>query len=110
HEKLIITDVGSTKQAPLAAAHGHLPRPRRFVGAHPMAGSEKDGPDAASDNLFEGKPCILTPEPTTDPAAIERVEALWSAVGMHVRRMTAAEHDRQVAAVSHLPHLAAGLL
>lgn len=107
---LIITDVGSTKQSVIDTAAENLRSPRRFVGSHPMAGSEQAGPNAADVDLFEGKPCIVTPQPNTDPCALACVEELWSALGMRVLRMSPAEHDRQVAAVSHLPHVTAGLL
>lgn len=112
HDRLVLTDVGSTKSSVLAAAARHLPASlrRRFVGAHPMAGSEQQGPEAADAELFASKPCIITPEPDTDPAALERVEALWTTLGMTLLHMSAAEHDRAVATLSHLPHATAVLL
>ncbi len=110
HDKLVITDVGSTKGSVVASAHRHLPDPRRFCGSHPMAGSERQGPEAASAALFRGKPCVITPDGETADAAVARVEALWTRLGMHLLRMTPAEHDRKTAVISHLPHALAVLL
>ncbi len=107
HHNLVVSDVGSTKQFVLDQARELLPSPTRFVGAHPMAGGERRGPGHASADLFRDKPCILTPEADTDPTAVELIEALWVAVGMRLIRMSAAEHDRQAALISHLPHVAA---
>lgn len=110
HVGLVITDVGSTKASVHAAADAALPDPSRFVGSHPMAGSEKRGPGAASAELLPGKPCIVTTEATTSPDAAALVEGLWAALGMRIIRMSAADHDRQTAAISHLPHAAAAML
>jgi prephenate dehydrogenase len=110
HDRLIISDVGSTKASVVAAAARHLPNPARFCGAHPMAGSEQQGPAAGRADLFADKPCILTPRDSTDPRAIETVEALWRGLGMTLLRMTPEQHDRHTAVVSHLPHLLAVLL
>ena len=121
----VLTDVGSTKASVLASATRHLPTglAARFVGSHPMAGSERQGPEHATADLFAGKPCVTTPIEAntvdlnaadapvpTDPAALAGVEAMWWAIGMRVLRLTPAEHDEQVAAISHLPHAAACLL
>jgi len=103
----IVTDAGSTKQSAIRDAHRHLPDPRRFVAAHPIAGTEQSGAAAAFAELFEDHLAILTPEADSDPDAIARVEAMWRAVGSRVITMTAKEHDHFLAAVSHLPHLAA---
>ncbi|NBB83321.1 MAG: prephenate dehydrogenase/arogenate dehydrogenase family protein [Alphaproteobacteria bacterium] len=97
----VITDVGSTKRSIVERAAGRL---SRFVGSHPMAGAEASGPGAADAELYAGRPCIVTPHDAADPEALERVEALWRTVGMHVHRMDAADHDRAVAQISHLPH------
>lgn len=110
HEDLVITDVGSTKQEVLEAARRRLAQPQRFVGSHPMAGSEQQGPGAARADLCRNKPCILTPEPDTHAWALERVEALWTMLGMRLIRMPAQEHDRQTAVISHLPHAVSVLL
>jgi len=97
----VITDVGSTKRSIVDRAAGRL---RRFVGSHPMAGAEASGPGAAAPDLYAGRPCIVTPDTTTDPEALEAVETMWRTIGMHVHRMDPAEHDHAVARISHLPH------
>ena len=101
-------DAGSVK-APiiesLRARDGALPP--RYVPCHPIAGSERSGPEAADADLFAGRPAVLTPVPETDPAAIDQVRALWRGVGADAQRMTAADHDRTLAVTSHLPHLLA---
>ncbi len=107
---LIITDVGSTKASVCALADELLPDATRFVGSHPMAGSEQQGPTAADAKLFEGKPCVVTPTGKTNDQAIQLVEALWEAVGMNVIEMEPNKHDRCVALVSHLPHAVASML
>ncbi len=103
----IVSDVGSVKQlvlndlAPVLPAHVHL------VPGHPIAGTEKSGPGAGFASLFEGRWCILTPDPATDRAAVDRVNALWHAIGSDVVEMDADHHDKVLAITSHLPHLIA---
>jgi prephenate dehydrogenase len=107
-EKTIVTDAGSTKRDVIFAAREALGRNfSRFVAGHPIAGAESNGPQAARADLFIGRAVVLCPEAETDPAAVERVAALWQATGAQVVSMDAARHDRIFAAVSHLPHLAA---
>jgi len=103
----IVTDAGSTKQHALSMAKKFLSDPQYFVPAHPLAGTERSGADAAFAELFDEKQCIITPDKATDAAAVARVKALWEAAGATVLAMPAAEHDDFLAAVSHLPHLAA---
>jgi prephenate dehydrogenase len=107
---LMITDVGSTKASVCEQAGRMLPRPAMFVGSHPMAGSEQQGPAAADPDLFEGKPCVLTPDSTTDPAALSLVASLWRFLNMRVLQLTPDEHDRHVAVISHLPHVMSVML
>lgn len=104
----LVTDVGSTKSDVVAAAETALPDDAsRFCGAHPMAGTEKSGPDAADAALFRGKLAILTPGARTSDEARAACAAMWAAAGARTRVMTPAAHDRAVAWVSHLPHAAA---
>jgi prephenate dehydrogenase len=111
HDRLIITDVGSAKQRVCDDAKLALPDPTRFVGSHPMAGSEKQGPQHADADLFRGRLCILTPEGTAaGEHAIATVSGLWRTLGMRLTTKTPREHDRLMAAISHLPHAAAALL
>lgn len=106
----VITDVGSTKRSIVAAAEKSLSNPGRFVGSHPMAGSESTGPASARADLFRDKPVIITPTPQTAAAALDRVTGLWKTLGMKIYRATAAEHDTMVAHISHLPHAMAVML
>jgi prephenate dehydrogenase len=106
----LLTDAGSTKAAIVAGIEGRLPPGVAFVGGHPLAGSEKRGPNHADANLFQDRVTILTQTPTTDPAALERLAQFWRALGAHVRIMDPEQHDRALALTSHLPHLVASAL
>jgi prephenate dehydrogenase len=101
----ILTDAGSTKQAIVDAIASD-----RFVGAHPLAGSEKKGVEHAHADLFVGRWTILTPTPRTSPDALDRVRAFWESLGARLRLMTPADHDRALALTSHLPQLLAAAL
>jgi cyclohexadieny/prephenate dehydrogenase len=103
----IISDVGSVKQAVIADMKPHIPAGVHFVPAHPVAGTEYSGPEAAILDLFQGRGCILTPLPGVDTAAADKLEAFWRALGSDVNRMDPAHHDRILAITSHLPHLIA---
>lgn len=104
----LISDVGSTKQSALEAFHRHLPQHLpNCVAAHPIAGSDRHGALAAQFGLYENKKLVLCPHETQNPAALQQIEWLWQQVGAHTFRMSAKEHDRIFAAVSHLPHLLA---
>ncbi len=106
----IITDVGSAKQRVLEQVESFLPAGLHFVGAHPLAGAEKSGAEAASARLFQGGKCILTPSPNTDAKALETVASIWRESGMELVLMDAQSHDRIVGAISHLPHIVASCL
>ncbi len=108
----VLSDVASTKVQVINTIRSSLQqRPDvSYVPAHPMAGSEKRGPLAAQADLFEGSVCIVTPLEKPVEAAGQRVIALWEALGARVIRMEAEAHDRLVARISHLPHLAAAAL
>lgn len=106
----LVTDVGSTKRQVVGAAERTLPPHVRFVGSHPMAGSEKRGVQFARGDLFQDALCITTPTDRTDPSALESVEAFWHRVGMRTARLSPEEHDRRLADVSHLPHAVAAAL
>lgn len=107
---MYITDVGSTKLSVVADAKRYLKQPQFFVPAHPMAGSEQQGPEAGRAELFRGRPCVLCPTEDTDAAALAAVTGMWERLGAVLHTLSADDHDRQVAAVSHLPHLVAVLL
>ncbi len=106
----VITDVGSTKQQVVDWAADALADPSRFVGAHPIAGSDRRGPQYARADLFDSACCILTPTRKTDPGTADAAEAFWRSLGMWTVRMTPARHDAALAKVSHLPHVLASCL
>ncbi len=106
----LLTDAGSTKAALVREVEGRLPPGAAFVGGHPLAGSEKQGPEHASADLFEGRVVVLTPTARTDDKALSRTTALWEALGARVRLMDPEEHDRALAMTSHLPHVTAAAL
>jgi prephenate dehydrogenase len=106
----LLTDAGSTKAAIVRGVAGRLPRGVTFVGSHPLAGSEKRGPEHADANLFQDRLTVVTPDSHTDPAAVERTVSFWRALGARVRLMDPDEHDRALALTSHLPHLVASAL
>ncbi len=103
----IVTDVGSVKLAVVRDVGPHIPDGVHFVPGHPIAGTEKSGPEAGFAELFENRYVILTPPPGTDEGAIERVAELWRRAGSMVEIMDVAHHDRVLAITSHLPHLIA---
>ena len=106
-----LTDAGSVKQTVFRAARAAFGRvPSFLVPAHPIAGTEHSGVDASFASLYDGRRVILTPGDAADPAAVERVEAMWRAAGAETDRMDAARHDEILASVSHLPHLLAYVL
>lgn len=108
----VVTDVGSVKApvvealTPVFAGAGR----GRFIGSHPMAGSEQAGFSAARADLFEGSVCIVTPPEGADPALVEAAAGFWRRVGCEVKTLTPEEHDTNVGLVSHLPHLIAAAL
>jgi prephenate dehydrogenase len=104
-----VTDVGSVKTGPLASVTGR-PGAERYVGSHPMAGSERSGPLAASAALFDGRPWAVTPHDGSSPEAVALVEALVDVCGGVRVRLSPDEHDRAVARTSHVPHLLASLV
>lgn len=106
----IVSDVGSTKELLVGACERALAGRAHFIGSHPMAGSERSGLEHADALLYSGKPCFVTPTAQSDPAALNTVEAYWRALGMRVHQVTAIEHDRIVACMSHLPHVVAATL
>ena len=102
----VISDVGSSKAAVTAALIAAFPG-HAIVPAHPVAGTERSGPEAGFAALFHNRWCILTPPPGTDAAAIARVTAFWERLGAQVDLMEAAHHDLVLAVTSHVPHLIA---
>jgi len=103
----IVTDVGSVKGPLVERMEALVPAGIKVVGAHPIAGKEKTGVEAASLDLFREALCILTPTPQTDPDALAKVRRLWEACGARVRELDPMLHDLVLGAVSHLPHVLA---
>jgi len=106
-ENCIVTDVGSVKYPIVNALSDALHGRARFVGSHPMAGSEQSGIEAARRELFDGTVCIVTPREDTDKDALQKVFEFWKAIGCGVRTLPPQEHDAIVARISHLPHMVA---
>lgn len=107
---VLVTDAGSTKRQIVEAVERH-PRPASvFVGAHPLAGSERRGAANASADLFQGRICMLTPTHRTPPEQLRRARAFWTSLGCRLVEMNPAEHDEILAHTSHLPHALAAAL
>lgn len=108
----VVTDVGSVKSRPLreVQAGATADQVARYVGSHPMAGSERSGPLAASASLFDGRPWAVTPHAAADPSSTGLVLELARLCGAVPVQLTPAEHDRAVARTSHLPQLVSALV
>jgi prephenate dehydrogenase len=105
---MVVTDVGSVKTSITKSARNALAEHFRFfVPGHPLAGIEQSGLSASSENLFHRRRVVLTPNAETDTRAVEQVSAMWRAAGADVVSMPAEDHDRLLAASSHLPHILA---
>jgi cyclohexadieny/prephenate dehydrogenase len=103
----IVSDVGSVKVSIMEQMLPHIPAGVNFIPAHPVAGTEKSGPQHGFSTLFDNRWCILTPPPDTEQSAIEALSAFWQACGSNVEIMDAEHHDRVLAITSHLPQLIA---
>jgi cyclohexadieny/prephenate dehydrogenase len=102
----VVSDVGSVKENVLKVLGAALPGVH-VIPAHPVAGTEKSGPDAGFASLFKGRWCIITPPPRADQMMVEKLSEFWRRLGAKVELMDAAHHDRVLAVTSHLPHLIA---
>ncbi|WP_430447148.1 prephenate/arogenate dehydrogenase family protein [Sphingorhabdus contaminans] len=105
-EDAVVSDVGSCKQSVAEALAAVLPN-ATIIPAHPVAGTEKSGPDAGFASLFKGRWCILTPAESAPEAAVEALRTFWQRLGAQVEIMDARHHDMVLAVTSHLPHLIA---
>ena len=103
----IVTDVGSAKLSIVNTAQERLPNPSLFVGAHPLAGSEKKGVQFADPDLFRNSLCIITPTEVTNRSALERIKKLWIKLESNIEIMSPEQHDSILSYISHLPHLVA---
>lgn len=107
----LITDVGSTKAIIVRELARRLPGGGpAFVGSHPMAGSEKTGPENARADLLENRVTVVTPERRTREEDVQRIERFWSSLGSRVIRMSSQDHDQAVAMASHATHVIATTL
>jgi prephenate dehydrogenase len=113
-EGSLLTDAGSTKAELVVKAETALadrfPMHMPFVGSHPLAGSEKNGPEAASADLFTGRVVVVTETEVSDHDVVDTIEQFWQSLGARVVRMSPEDHDAALARTSHLPHLIASAL
>ena len=109
-EGAVVCDVGSVKGEISRQGHAALHGRAHFVGAHPMAGSDKTGWENGKAELFEGRTCFVTPVPDSDARAVEGVVAFWRDLGSEVVTMDPDSHDEIVAHISHLPQVLASSL
>ncbi len=106
--KTVVTDAGSTKEDVIALARRELKGGlARFVPGHPIAGTEKSGAESAFAGLYRGRRVVLTPLAGTEPRALALVRSVWRRCGASVSELEPRQHDRVLAAVSHLPHVLA---
>lgn len=103
----IVTDVGSTKASVIAQMAPHMPSHAHFIPGHPLAGTEKSGPDAGFSGLFRDRWCIFTPLADTHPQALASLRQFWERLGSRIDEMDPEHHDKVLAIVSHLPHIIA---
>ncbi|MBN8838189.1 MAG: prephenate dehydrogenase [Sphingobacteriia bacterium] len=104
NDKQIVVDAGSTKFALCEALENHANR-KRFVATHPMWGTEYSGPEAAVQNAFAGRACVICEKEKSDATAVEIVENIYKELGMHLVYMNAHDHDMHAAYVSHISHI-----
>lgn len=109
-EAAIVTDVASVKSRVVAGCTEALGKKARFVGSHPLAGSEKRGVENAAEFSLSGAVCVVTPTRSTDAVALETVREFWAALGLEVLELSPEEHDARLARTSHLPHMVAAAL
>jgi prephenate dehydrogenase len=107
---LLVTDAGSTKRSIVESVERDDRGRSTFVGAHPIAGSERKGPGYAVPDLFDGRACVLTPTSRTPPDRLARARAFWRAIGCRVVELDPTAHDEALALTSHLPHAVAAAL
>lgn len=112
--RTLITDVGSTKEWIVNQVeellHSGPPSAARYVGSHPIAGSEQSGVSHADAELFQGRVVVVTPTPRTAEDDVAAIAEFWAALGADVRRLSPHEHDAILAATSHVPHVVAAAL
>lgn len=105
--KMLLTDIGSVKEQAIQDVLQNIPQPAAFIPSHPLAGSEKTGPETATADLFTGKLFVITPTTHNSDNDVQSIRELWEIIGSTVRLMPADLHDKIYAYVSHLPQLMA---
>ncbi|MGE3819322.1 MAG: prephenate dehydrogenase [Isosphaeraceae bacterium] len=108
--RLLVTDAASTKRTIVEEVERHAPARTAYVGAHPIAGSERQGAAFADALLFEGRACVLTPTRQTPEDRLARARSFWSSIGCRILETSPAEHDQTLAMTSHLPHAVSAAL
>ena len=103
----IITDVGSVKMEVIKNVSKLIPKNVNFIPGHPIAGTEKSGPESGFSGLFKKGWCILTPNKSSNPESIKIIKEMWELVGMKVDIMNPKHHDDVLAITSHIPHIIA---
>jgi len=107
---VIVTDVGSVKLTPRDTLREIIQQSgAKYIGSHPMAGSEQAGVSAARENLFDGAACVMTNDFDHAEADVAMVQAFWEALGCHCHLTSSEDHDQVMARISHLPHLLASV-
>jgi prephenate dehydrogenase len=109
-EGMLITDAGSTKRKIVEEVERYAHAQRKFVGSHPIAGSERKGVEHADAGLFDGRVCVLTPTPRTPADRLGRARAFWELLGCRLIETSPDAHDDALALTSHLPHAVAAAL
>ena len=109
-ENALVTDVGSTKSLICRAGFTEIQTPAVFIGSHPMAGSEKTGLENAREDLFQRRPCFITPFEEPPTQQVHELARFWKELGMKVQTINPETHDEIVAHISHLPHVLAAVL
>ena len=104
---VIISDVGSVKGKIIQDVKELLDKKIQFIPAHPIAGTEKSGPDAGFAELFVNRWCIITPIVGNNKKSINKIKSLWKSLGSQIEIMNPVRHDQIMAITSHLPHLIA---
>lgn len=103
-DRQIVADAGSTKQVLCAELEDH-PMRKRFVATHPMWGTEYSGPEAAVKEAFAGRACVICEKEKSDKDAVDAIEKVYRALGMHILYMNAKDHDVHTAYISHISHI-----
>ncbi len=106
----LLTDAGSTKGTIIAKVESSLAKNKRFVGSHPLAGTEKSGVTFARADLFDGRVVVVTPSRRSQPDDVQGIADFWSGLGSTVLMMSPAAHDKALSSTSHLPHLVSAAL